>query len=78
MYLTPSGSFHWTINKSLVDTLEDGAHYKERKGYWFADFSFGEFVTEIPKIVEATEFSQAGSEFLQDDCRWIRILARYG
>jgi hypothetical protein len=69
LYLTPSGCFHWTISKSLVDALKDGAHDKERKGYRFADFSFGEFATELPEIVEATEFYEAGSELLQEDCR---------
>jgi len=69
LYLTPSSSFHCTISKSLVDTLKDGADYKERKGYRFADFPFGEFATELPEIVEATEFSEARSELLQEYCR---------
>lgn len=69
LYLTPRRSFHRTIGKPLVDTLKDGPHNKERQGYGFTEFALREFATELPEIVEATEFGEAGSELLHKCCR---------
>jgi hypothetical protein len=69
LYLTPSSSFHRTISKPLVDTLKDGSHNEEWQGYRFSEFAFREFATELPEIIEATEFTEAGSELLHKYCR---------
>jgi hypothetical protein len=64
LHLKPSSGFHRTVNKPLVDAFKNGAHNKERQGYRFTELALRKLARDLPEIVQATEFSEAGSELL--------------